>query len=448
MSLIWMGLKGPSLSEEEKTNIQKYAVSGLILFKRNVKSLPQLWELCREIKSLTPPPLIMMDREGGAVDRLCHLPDFPPWPGPAKLSQLCSLEDLEKTAHLMASEMKALGLCLNFAPVVDVPPASASAPAPTSTPAPASASASAPAPASASAPAPASASAPAPASASASASAPAPPPAPTPVPHKSRQSPLLAKRFWGNTAKTVSERALTWIKGFSQVGLASCVKHFPGHGGVSEDSHFQLPVDKRDLNTLKKHDLISFQQAINHGVEVVMTAHVAYPNVEKEFGETESKETGLAKAPTPTPTPTPTSASASASASAPTPTPTPLPATLSPFLLKKLLRGSMGFKGLLVSDDMDMKALSHTGLSELDIMKKAFSAGVDILLKCEPPKDLPAFLEKAKTAFKAQTKESRKIKTERLQQFQQKYADIQPAHSLQYIQQALSLSHQWHNKIY
>ena len=354
MSLIWMGLKGLSLSEEEKTNIQKYAVSGLILFKRNVKSLAQLLELCREINSLKPRPLIMMDREGGAVDRLCHLPDFPPWPGPAKLLR-CPLEEMEKTASFMALEMKALGICLNLAPVVDVPFTNNS---------------------------------------------------------------LFEGRLWGNTAEKVSKRALTWIRGFSQAGLASCAKHFPGHGGVSEDSHFTLPIDKRYLNTLKNQDLIAFHQAIKHGVEVIMTAHVAYPNVEKE-----SKETGPAKALA------------------------TLPATLSPFLLKTLLRDSMGFKGLLVSDDMDMKALSQIGLSEMDIMKKAFSAGVDILLKCEPPANLPAFLEKAKTAFKAQPKESQKIKTKQLQKFQQKYSPIQPARSLKYVQRVLSLSHQWHKKI-
>ena len=94
--LIWAGIKGFSLSEEEKKSIRELGISGLILFKRNVESLSQLFELCSEIHSLNPSPLIMMDREGGGVDRLKHLPEFPSWPAPAKLAELCTLEEIEK----------------------------------------------------------------------------------------------------------------------------------------------------------------------------------------------------------------------------------------------------------------------------------------------------------------------------------------------------------------
>ena len=252
--LLWMGIKGLSLSEEEKTSIQKNEISGLILFKRNIESLSQLLELCREIKSLKPAPLIMMDREGGMVDRLCHLPDFPAWPEPAWLSHHCSPEQIQQTALYMASEMKALGICLNFAPVVDTLSFQLN---------------------------------------------------PTGLEkgkgkgvadeglshsmvdkkHESSgttsiKSSLLKGRLWGSTPEQVSRNALAWIKGFAQAGIASCVKHFPGHGGVTEDSHKTLPIDKRDLGILKKYDLIPFQKTISAGVDMVMTAHVAFPSIE------------------------------------------------------------------------------------------------------------------------------------------------------------------------
>ena len=352
--LLWMGIKGLSLTKEEKAGIQKYGVSGLILFKRNIESLSQLLELCQEIKSLTPAPLIMMDREGGEVDRLSHLPDFPSWPSPAWLSGHCSLKQIQQTAYHIACEMRALGIGLNFAPVVDIPFV---------------------------------------------------------------DSTLLKSRMWVDYPEQVSQRALTWIKGFSQAGVASCVKHFPGHGGVKEDSHYTLPKDTRDLSLLEEHDLVPFQQAIEAGVDLVMTAHVAYMAIE---------------------------VSATYGGSNQLDTISPLPATFSARLLQDVLRESMGFQGLVVSDDLDMEALSYKGLLETDIMKKALLAGVDILLKCEPPKDTLAFLEKTHSVFtKREVKEVKEQKISRLQKFQQKYLSIQPVETLKEIELVLTKTRKW-----
>ena len=347
---IGMGIKGLSLTEEEKTGIQKYRVSGLILFKRNIESLPQLLALCREIKSLSHAPLIMMDREGGEVDRLRHLPDFPSWPSPAWLADHISLEEIQKTAFFMASEMKALGICLNLAPVVDVP---------------------------------------------------------------SVNSTLLAGRLLGHEPEPVSQKALSWIKGFSQAGMGSCVKHFPGHGGVTEDSHLKLPQDNRDLSLLKEYDLIPFQKAIEAGVDMVMTAHVAYPTIEKRAGSYL------------------------------------IPATLSSFLLKKVLRDDMGFRGLVVSDDLDMKALSFLGFSEEDIMREALLAGVDILLKCEPPTDVLAFLEKARSIFKnLEHEEGMSLKTARLQKLKQKYSAVQPVANFKELKLVMDKARTWYDNLH
>ena len=344
-SLIWAGIKGLSLLEEEKKSIQEAEISGLILFKRNIETLPQLFELCREIHSLKPAPLIMMDREGGPVDRLKYLPEYPKWPAPADLAQLCSLEEIEQTAFYMAQEMKALGICINFAPCVDI---------------------------------------------------------------LSVPNPLFNRRlwgWWGDGPEKIAQKALMYLYGLKKAGLAGCAKHFPGHGGVREDSHLQLPVDHRDFEELYKCDLIPFQKAITAGVEMLMTAHVLYPKMDPL-----------------------------------------MPATLSRFFLTEILRKKMGFQGLIVSDDLDMKALYNRGFSLPEVMVQALGAGVDILLKCEPCEDL---LELAETMHIALSRKhiNKKLESKliRLQKFKQRYCLIKPASSFEQLKNIVteSKAHRW-----
>ena len=295
-----LGVKGLSLSEEEKKGIKKAGLFGLVLFKRNIKSLSQLFELLQEIHSLNPSLLLMMDREGGAVDRLSHLADFPPWPGPEELSALCSLKDLENTYFHIAREMQGLGIAVSFSPSVDI---------------------------------------------------------------LSVKNPLFKGRLLGKSE--LSQKAVAVLKGIHRAGLLAVAKHFPGHGGVREDSHQTLPIDQRPLSALEEKDLLPFKALISAKLKLIMTAHVLYPLAD------------------------------------------PLnPATLSPFFLKKVLRQKMNFKGLVLSDDLDMKALSQ--LSAVDRAFKALCAGVDIVLKCEPV-DMLSFSEALRE--KMQDTPSRKLQT-------------------------------------
>ncbi len=330
-----VGIKGLSLSEEEKKGIQKSGVFGIILFKRNIESLSQLFELCREIHSLKPSCLIMIDREGGRVDRLSHLSDYPSWPSPARLVQVCSVQEIEKTMFYMAREIKALGISINFAPCVDVP---------------------------------------------------------------SVYSPLLEGRLWGRSPESVFEAGLACFRGIRQAGLSACAKHFPGHGGVSEDSHFQLPVDQRDLSALENRDLLPFRKLQTFGLEMIMIAHILYPQVDPV-----------------------------------------LPASLSPFFLQKLLREKMGFQGLIVSDDLDMKALCETGFSGPEIRARALNAGVDVLLHCEPL-NWPEFLETIKASFRQKGDMRGEIRSGggRIAEFKRKYAHIKPLHSFANLKQAVN----------
>ncbi len=338
-SLIWMGIKGKSLSNQEKKDIQQEEVSGLVLFKRNIESLPELFELCKEIQSLKPAPLIMMDREGGSVDRLRHLSEYPSWPKPADLVRVCSLREIEQSSFYQALEIKALGICANFAPALDLP---------------------------------------------------------------SVFNPLFKGRLLGKTPQQIAERAIAYMRGLKRAGLATSAKHFPGHGGVREDSHFSLPVDQRKLKNLRAFDLFPFQKAIDFNVEIMMTAHVLYSKVDS------------------------------------------FPATLSEFFLKKILREEMKFNNLIVSDDLDMGALRGKDHPPAEVMAKALFAGVDVLLKCEPSENFKELLEEAeevlslkardffkKSGLKKNWNILIKEKLFRIKQFKQKYGHIKPLSSFE-----------------
>ncbi|MDE0119513.1 MAG: beta-N-acetylhexosaminidase [Bdellovibrionales bacterium] len=327
---IWIGIKSFSLSLEEKRAIEEGFISGVLLFKRNIESLSQLWELCQEIHSLRPAPIIAIDREGGEVDRLKHLPEYPLWPSPAELARVCSLKEIEKTALYMSQEIRDLGICVNFAPCVDIP---------------------------------------------------------------SVCNPLFKGRLWGKNSKSISEKAIAWLKGVKKAGLASCAKHFPGHGGVKEDSHFELPVDQRKFEILKNRDILPFQEMITEKVDMIMTAHVLYPEVDALH-----------------------------------------PATLSSFFLQKGLREKMSFSGLIVSDDLDMKALYKANTSLPQVMVQALEAGVDILLKCSPCANGWEWVEEFKEALSQKKIDREQIQKNkareiRISQFRQQYSHIKPCSS-------------------
>ena len=329
--LLWTGIKGSTVLNEEKKVFQKEKISGLILFKRNIKSLSQLFELCKEIHQLKPPPLIMMDREGGKVDRLSHLPEFFNWPSPETLINICSLEEIEKTSFYMAQEMKALGISINLAPTLDVP---------------------------------------------------------------SVPNPIFKGRLFGKNPEEVFQKAKAYFLGLKKAGLAACAKHFPGHGGVKTDSHLTLPLDKRSFNALYEKDLLPFRKIIEKEVDIVMSAHLFFPKVDPL-----------------------------------------MPVTLSSVFLQKILREQMKFPGLIVSDDLDMKALQDTPLSERVIL--FLKAGGDIGLKCEPS-NLCELMEEIKQRRQKQSNFNIESKIHRLQIFKKKYSNIKPVSSLKELKKVLT----------
>jgi beta-N-acetylhexosaminidase len=153
-------------------------------------------------------------------------------------------------------------------------------------------------------------------------------------------NPIIGDRAFGSTPQQVIELSSAWTGGLRDGGIISCGKHFPGHGETDKDSHFDLPVVDKSLDDLKSIELPPFAHACRNQIESLMTAHVRYTALDPN-----------------------------------------LPATLSEKIITGLLRHQFGYDGVVISDDLDMQAISENCSVEV-AAALAVRAGVDILLFC------------------------------------------------------------------
>jgi beta-N-acetylhexosaminidase len=281
---VFAGIKGPAPSADE-LELVKRGLGGVVLFSRNVKEPAQVADLAKTLKEAAPDKLLIcIDQEGGRVQRL-RAPFWTEWPSMRRLGQLDEQGGLlgvngtalaEKVARLMAQELLASGVDLDFAPVVDV--------------------------------------------------------------DTNPLNPVIADRSFGRDPKRVARLGVAFAKGLESSGVASCAKHFPGHGDTSQDSHLTLPRLAHDKRRLWEVELVPFVAAARAGLASVMTAHVRFEAFDL------------------------------------------LPATLSPMALE-LLRKDVEFKGCCISDDLEMKAISEIwGVP--DAAELALAAGCDAVLVC------------------------------------------------------------------
>ncbi len=160
--------------------------------------------------------------------------------------------------------------------------------------------------------------------------------------HTNPANPVIGNRAFGSDADAVTTHALAFWRGLRGAGLVGCGKHFPGHGDTRTDSHHELPVVAHDVERLRAVELAPFAAAARAGMEAIMTAHVMYPALDPDR-----------------------------------------PATLSRRIATDVLRGELGFRGVLVSDDLGMKAVADRyPIDELAV--GAIAAGCDHLLIREP----------------------------------------------------------------
>ena len=153
-------------------------------------------------------------------------------------------------------------------------------------------------------------------------------------------NPIIGNRSFGESTQNVSSKSLNFMRGQQEMNILSSAKHFPGHGDTSTDSHKTLPFISHDKKRILKTELKPFKTLINNGLESVMIAHLEVPSLEKTKG---------------------------------------LPSTLSYSIVTSLLKNTLGFKGLIITDALEMKGLSNfKSKGNLDML--AFKAGNDILL--------------------------------------------------------------------
>ncbi len=153
-------------------------------------------------------------------------------------------------------------------------------------------------------------------------------------------NPVIGDRSFARDARLVAEAGVQLIRGMQQAGVAACGKHFPGHGDTAQDSHFELPALEHDMERLEQVELLPFRAAIDAGVASLMTAHVVF----RPLDDT-------------------------------------LPATLSAPVLTSLLRERMGYDGVVISDDLEMKAVADRWEIE-ELVRLGLNAGVDLFLVC------------------------------------------------------------------
>lgn len=280
--MLVIGIAGTELSAQERDWLQHDAVAGVILFTRNFASRAQVTELSAAIRAAAPrPQLICVDQEGGRVQRFREgYSALPPLEGFGKRyaqDPQAALELAREHAWLMASEIKASGIDLSFAPVVDL----------------------------------------------------------------ARGNRAIGDRAFDADPQVVAAFTRAYVAGMHSVGMPATLKHFPGHGTVLEDTHFDDAVDPRSLEELQQHDLLPFAAGIDAGADAVMMAHVAYPAVAPE------------------------------------------PAGYSPRWIQQILRQDMGFKGVVFSDDIGMAAAFSAGgvKARIDLH---LDAGCDVVLVCSP----------------------------------------------------------------
>lgn len=289
---IMMDLIGTQISDAERELLLHPQVGGLILFTRNFESIEQITSLIAEIRALrTPRLLIAIDHEGGRVQRFhegfTRLPPASVFGEIYKHDPKLARDCAERTGWLMAAELRAINVDFSFAPVLDL---------------------------------------------------------------AHGVSGVIGNRAFHAKPEIAATLAYAFMHGMSLAGMSAVGKHFPGHGGVAEDSHLALPVDHRDMATLMKSDMIPFEKMIHNNLPAIMPAHVIYDQVDDK------------------------------------------PAGYSAIWLKKILRERLKFQGVIFSDDLSMEAAGIGG-SYGERALLALAAGCDMVLVCNHPDGVSEVIE-------------------------------------------------------
>jgi beta-N-acetylhexosaminidase len=290
---IVLDIAGTALDADDRRRLQHPLVGGLILFARNWQHRAQLTALTAEIKALRPDVLVCVDHEGGRVQRFrsdgfTHLPPMRAlgelWldngkAGPGS-GAMRATDAATACGYVLAAELRACGVDFSFTPVLDL---------------------------------------------------------------DHGPSGVIGDRAFHRDPRVATLLAKSLMHGLLLAGMASCGKHFPGHGYVAADSHTEVPVDRRTLRQILGDDALPYEW-LSTSLASVMPAHVIYPKVDA------------------------------------------LPAGFSPRWLQDILRGRLGFTGAIFSDDLSMQGATVAGTPTAAGIA-ALNAGCDLVLLCNQSLD-------------------------------------------------------------
>lgn len=276
--MVIAGLEGTSLREADRALIRDYGVGGVIFYADNIRSAAQTQQFAAEVRAANPRgaklPLFISVDQEGG--RVARLKGVDKVPTAAAIGAKNDPAYARSIGEQLGEQLRSQGFNLDYAPVLDV--------------------------------------------------------------NSNPDNPVIGDRSFGADANRVSKIALPVMEGLESKQIIPVVKHFPGHGDTSVDSHIALPVVNKSLAQLDQLELIPFKKAIESGADVVMIAHILLPKLDEKY-----------------------------------------PSSMSKAVISDLLRGKLGFEGVVMTDDMTMGAIAENyGLGDAAV--RSVQAGSDIVL--------------------------------------------------------------------
>lgn len=275
--IIFSSISGTELGAEEEKLIHQYKVGGIIVNKKNITSPSQMVAYMNSLKEENKnnvPLFFGIDQEGG---RIAKLPgDLRAIPSHFEIGKQNDPSFALEIGTVLGKLVSSFGFNVNFAPVLDI--------------------------------------------------------------NSNPENPVIVDRSFGNNPDVVSKLGIQMMKGIQGENIIPAIKHFPGHGDTSVDSHVELPVVQKTMAELEQMELIPFKQAIAEGADMVMIAHILLPSIDPKF-----------------------------------------PSSMSEAIITDLLREKIGFDGVVITDDMTMEAITNSfDIGKASVM--SVKAGADIVM--------------------------------------------------------------------
>ena len=272
-------LKNQEITMKMRKTNEQYPVGGIILYAWNIEDETQLASIISQVRSLKGNPLLCIDEEGGRVSRIANNPNFnvKKYESMAAIGATGDPKNAYECGNTIGTYLKHYGFDIDFAPVADV--------------------------------------------------------------NTNPDNIIIGPRAFSDKPEVAAPMVTSYLQGLKDAGITGCVKHFPGHGDTSDDTHTGYVQSLKTWEEMKDCEMVTFRAGIQWGCQLIMTAHIAVPNV----------------------------------------TGSPIPSTMSSVVLQDKLRGELGYQNIIITDGMEMGAITkHYTSGEAAV--GSIKAGVDIVL--------------------------------------------------------------------